>query len=100
MTLANRSATLFHMKEYDLALADIEEAFSLDYPQELHHKLYDRRARCLMAIKQYKDAQNSFQKALSALDSSKLTADKKKQWQTDIQKILVMMQKAKEVTNG
>merc|ERR1719203_1234332 len=40
--LANRSAVLFSLKAYYLALDDINLAFRVGYPDELPYKLYDR----------------------------------------------------------
>jgi hypothetical protein len=42
ITLANRSATFYHLQKYQLAMQDIDLVLSLDYPQELRYKVLDR----------------------------------------------------------
>ena len=51
-SLANRSACLFRMKFYLEAINDIQMALSLNYPRGSKHKLYERMARCHLALKQ------------------------------------------------
>ena len=58
--LANRSAVLFSLKAYGMALDDIELAFRLGYPDDLAYKLHDRRAKCLVAFKQMEDAGEAY----------------------------------------
>jgi len=41
--LANRSAVLFSLKAYALALDDIKLAFEVGYPKELWFKLLERK---------------------------------------------------------
>ena len=43
LVLANRSAVLFSLKAYPLALDDIKVAFEVGYPKELHFKLLERK---------------------------------------------------------
>jgi SET and MYND domain-containing protein len=42
ITVANRSATFYHLEKYQLALQDIDLVLSLDYPLEFHYKVLDR----------------------------------------------------------
>ena len=58
--LANRSAVLFSLKAYGMALDDIELSFRLGYPDDLAYKLHDRRAKCLVAFKQMEDAGEAY----------------------------------------
>ena len=51
-SLANRSACLLRMKFYPEAINDIQIALSLNYPRGSKHKLYERMARCHLALKQ------------------------------------------------
>ena len=46
LLLANRSANYFNLKEYRLCLEDICTALENNYPQNLHLKLFERRAKC------------------------------------------------------
>jgi len=43
LCLANRSAVLFSLKAYALALDDIKLAFEVGYPKELWFKLLERK---------------------------------------------------------
>ncbi len=56
---ANRSAVLYHMEDYDQALRDISLAMP-HYPKNLSHKLYERKARCHLAQKDFDDAIKAF----------------------------------------
>jgi len=95
MALANRSAVLFSLKAYAFALDDIRLAFESGYPDDLAYKLYDRKAKILVAFKQMKDAGEAYKKALEYLDkATKLPADKKKTVQKDILQALIFFQKA------
>lgn len=57
--LANRSATLYHMELYDLAIADIDLALA-DYPRKMVHKLKERKAKCLLAKEDFPKALELF----------------------------------------
>lgn len=46
--LANRSAALFHLELYDLAISDIDLAIP-NYPKKMLYKLKERKARSLLA---------------------------------------------------
>ena len=67
IALANRSAVLFSLKAYHLALDDIKLAFECGYPEELHFKLLDRKAKILMFFKQFVDARDTFKELMKAL---------------------------------
>merc|ERR1712088_396072 len=54
--LANRSAVLFSLKAYGMALDDIKLSFQMGYPDDLAYKLYDRKAKCLVTFKLMGDA--------------------------------------------
>jgi len=83
--LANRSAVLFGLKAYHLALDDINLSFQVGYPDELAYKLYDRKAKCLIAFKQMADAGEAYKLALKYLDkATKLSADKKQKTQKEL----------------
>lgn len=45
LALANRSAVLFSLKQYYLALDDIKLALESGYPKELQFKLLERKVR-------------------------------------------------------
>lgn len=56
---ANRSAALYHMEDYNQSLRDICLAMP-NYPKHLSHKLYERKARCHLAHKDFDDALQAF----------------------------------------
>ena len=83
--LSPRSAVLFSLKAYGMAIDDIDLSFRLGYPDDLAYKLYDRKAKCLVAFKQMADAELAYKAALKYVDkASKLTKEKKQQVQRDI----------------
>lgn len=59
IVLANRSAALYHMELYDLAIGDIDLAIP-DYPQKMLHKLTERKARCFLAKEDFPQALELF----------------------------------------
>jgi len=50
LSLANRSAALFSLKAYNLALDDIRLALEVGYPKELRFKLLERKVLYLNFI--------------------------------------------------
>ncbi|KAK0178103.1 hypothetical protein PV328_002084 [Microctonus aethiopoides] len=50
ISLANRSAALFHMGEYESCLEDIDVALASNYPTELRPKLHLRAAQCWIKL--------------------------------------------------
>lgn len=61
IVLANRSAALNHLEQYEDTLADIKRCLNLGYPRHLRYKVYERRARCLLVLKRNKEAIGAFQ---------------------------------------
>jgi hypothetical protein len=61
---------------------------------------YTRKARCLLATKQLKNALEAFKSTLQALDTAKLPVERKKKWQMDVQIMLAMLAKNKVLDNG
>jgi endonuclease/exonuclease/phosphatase (EEP) superfamily protein YafD len=61
---------------------------------------YTRKARCLLATKQLKDALEAFRCTLTALDSANLPVERKHKWQMDVQIMLTMLAKNKVLANG
>ncbi|XP_073981642.1 SET and MYND domain containing, class 4, member 3 isoform X2 [Rhodnius prolixus] len=90
---ANRSAVLYELNEYDLALNDIEKALNIGYPTELQYKILDRKAKCLLALKQHQKAIEAFRETITALDNAKLSLERRQKWQKDVQIMLAVMTK-------
>lgn len=95
--LANRSATLYHLEKYNYGLTDAEEALRVGYPQELLYKIQERRARCLLGLKRHDEAVLAFRNALQALDTAKLTLDKKQKLEADIRVMLAVIDKGNQL---
>lgn len=59
--MANRSAALYHMKQYRLVLDDLKELHRVgSYPKNLLYKVAERKARCYLALEQRVCARNAF----------------------------------------
>jgi tetratricopeptide (TPR) repeat protein len=50
LALANRSAVLFSMSNYEACLSDIKQAVKYSYPNKLLYKLFERQGKCLQAL--------------------------------------------------
>lgn len=96
----NRSAALYHLEYYELALIDTEEAVKMGYPKELLHKLEDRRARCLLALKEHFKATDAFKSALKSLDYAKVPFEKKQKLESDIRVMLAVMEKGRKLNEN
>jgi len=95
ISLANRSAVLFSLKAYDMALDDIRMALEVGYPDDLAYKLYDRRAKILVVFRQMADAEEAYRTSLKYLEKAKkLSAEKKKTFEKEVQQAISMFQKA------
>eukprot|EP00092_Neocalanus_flemingeri_P020363 GFUD01022061.1.p1 GENE.GFUD01022061.1~~GFUD01022061.1.p1 ORF type:complete len:706 (-),score=132.76 GFUD01022061.1:307-2382(-) len=83
---ANRSAVLFQMKEYELCIRDITRAFNYSYPNNLMYKLFERKARCQRALKDYARALESMKEAEMWMKYSTLSETKTAGFKKDISK--------------
>ena len=78
-----------------MALDDIKLSFQMGYPDDLAYKLYDRKAKCLIAFKQMADAGEAYRLALKYVDkATKLTGDRKTQVQREIMQALAFYKSA------
>ncbi|XP_075232521.1 protein-lysine N-methyltransferase SMYD4-like [Lycorma delicatula] len=93
IVLANRFAVFYHIGEHQKALDNINAAFESGYPSSLYYKVYDRKARCLLALKQHKSAIEAFRCTLTTLDDAKLPLERRQKWQKDVQIMLAMLSK-------
>ncbi|XP_071517837.1 SET and MYND domain-containing protein 4-like [Panulirus ornatus] len=84
LAYANRSAVLFHMKQFELCLTDIELAIQASYPSNLMFKVLDRRGQCLRQLGQHNDALQAFTAAFQALGTAALDDKKLQSWKKDI----------------
>ena len=86
-------------KAFHLSLDDIKLAFESGYPEELHFKLLERKAKILFFFKQFKDSQLTYQQLLKSLDKAKVDPNKKQKIQKDCQAALRHFDKALSVYN-
>ncbi|XP_046483221.1 SET and MYND domain-containing protein 4-like isoform X1 [Neodiprion pinetum] len=77
LAYANRSAAQFRMEKYEESIGDIDRALSLNYPDKLKTKLFERKGLCLTALGR-PDAELSFKEALNWLDKMSLSEEKTK----------------------
>jgi hypothetical protein len=54
LSLANRSAVLFKLKEYRRSVEDIDLALEAGYPVNLRYKVAERRYRCSLMLNDHK----------------------------------------------
>ncbi|CAL4136244.1 unnamed protein product [Meganyctiphanes norvegica] len=93
--LANRSAALYHLREHQWCVKDIDEALEHHYPKELKWKLYNRKAHIMLSFRRHIDAQEAFRQALKWLDWSKMERERRMEHQKKIQKWLQLFKSGK-----
>ena len=63
-------------------------------------KLHERRAQCLLSLRRFKEAKQSFEEALTAVSSAKLDRKKKEKFLKDIKTGLETIETAEAETNN
>lgn len=58
--LANRSAALYYLEEYEACISDIRHSLAAKYPNELAYKLYEREIKCLEKMGNISEAKLKF----------------------------------------
>ncbi len=74
------------MKEYELCIRDITRAFDNSYPNNLMYKLFERKARCLRALRDFPRALESMKSAEMWMKYSTLSETKSGGFKKDIAK--------------
>ncbi|XP_068230591.1 SET and MYND domain-containing protein 4-like [Palaemon carinicauda] len=69
---ANRSALLYETGQYESAMADIEKALVFGYPSNRKHRLYERQAKCLLALGRSQEARKTLEEAINLLNTLSL----------------------------
>ncbi|XP_026809754.1 SET and MYND domain-containing protein 4-like [Rhopalosiphum maidis] len=98
LALANRSAALYYLEEYEACIHDIHQALAKKYPTELAYKLYEREVKCLEHMGKTSQAKLKFKEFLSHLSQALLSKEKKKNIEMQIKKLLKETNK-KETNN-
>lgn len=62
--------------------------------------LFYRQARCFLAQNNLTSAKQAFRQTIQALDHSNLAEEKKLKWQRDVQIMLAMLDRNKELSNN
>ncbi|GAB0087382.1 SET domain-containing protein [Sergentomyia squamirostris] len=93
---ANRSAALYHMEKYDLALKDIARAIDVNYPKDMRYKIKEREAKCFLAQERHVEALQCFKNTITALDEAKLPEEKRMKMERDAQIMVKMLTKTIE----
>lgn len=88
LAYANRSAVLFHLREYNLCLRDIQASLDSNYPEENCYKMFDRRGRCFKLLGRMTEAYSAFNEALKSVENSNLKEKDKISWKKDVEKKL------------
>lgn len=96
LALANRSAVLCHIKLYKPCLDDIEAAIQYGYPENLRHKLYERRGKCHYHLMNEAEAKEAFSTAKTLLHRSGLEETKMKNLINDYDKQIWQCEKMAE----
>lgn len=76
----------FQMKEYDLCIRDITRALDHKYPNNLMYKLFERKARCHKALKDYPRALEAMKSAEMWMKHSTLSETKSGSFKKEISK--------------
>ena len=80
------------MKEYQLCIRDITRAFNYSYPNNLMYKLFERKARCQRALKDFARALESMKEAQMWMRYSNLNETKSVSFKKDITKQIEFLQ--------
>jgi len=88
LAIANRSAALYKLGFFSLALEDIEFALESGYPKDLRYKLYERKIKIFVDLHDKNSALEIQNKFIEAVNDSTLDKDKIKKLEEEIRKIL------------
>ncbi|XP_050536215.1 SET and MYND domain-containing protein 4-like [Daktulosphaira vitifoliae] len=88
IALANRSASLYYLKEYEACVSDIHHSIEAKYPPSLFYKLFEREGNCLKKLGHMKLAKEKFKECLLHLNEASIPIDKKKTIEAQIKNVL------------
>ena len=86
--LANRSAVLYELGQYDLCIQDCDHSIICGYPKLLTSKLLERKAKCLMSQDKNSEAKLVLEKCISDLDNLGLEEEKIRITKSGIEKLI------------
>ncbi|CAL4076902.1 unnamed protein product, partial [Meganyctiphanes norvegica] len=76
ISYANRSAVLMELGQYTKSISDINRAFELQYPNDMCYKILIRKAKCLIALKKCKCAQDVLHQCYNLMEKLQLPEPK------------------------
>ncbi|KAK3862317.1 hypothetical protein Pcinc_031813 [Petrolisthes cinctipes] len=85
--MANRSAVLYEMGQFEAALADVERALTFGYPRTKIHKLHERQAKCLHALGRAQEARTVLEDTINSLPTLSLDEKETKVIKTSLTKL-------------
>ncbi|TRY73713.1 hypothetical protein TCAL_07774 [Tigriopus californicus] len=88
LALANRSAVMFHLKEFQHCIQDLDLAIASDYPKKTLFKLYERKIKCLTQLGNLNLAQTTLNQFSKALDFAVLEPSKKQKMFSELEKTI------------
>lgn len=84
LALANRSAALVHLKQFRMAISDVQLALQSAYPSNQRYKLYERIGYCYQQLGESAKARVAYNVALNCVDQSQLDEHKIVQWKNSL----------------
>jgi tetratricopeptide (TPR) repeat protein len=88
LAIANRSAVLFELGEYEKCNSDISMAISCGYPEKSLYKLYLRKGKCMKRQGNYADAKFALRKAAETLKVADLNEKRKVAIHEEVEKLI------------
>ena len=74
-------------------MKDIEESLNQGYPDYLKYKLFDRKAKSLVQLKQFKEAMRAYEDTIDLLQTSNLEDNTRTEWQESLENKIDEIQK-------
>lgn len=88
LALANRSAVMFHLKEFQHCIHDLDLAIKGDYPKKTLFKLYERKIKCLAQLSNLASAKTNLDQFSKALNFADLDPSKKQKLYGELEKLI------------
>jgi len=100
LAIANRSAALYKLGFLELALEDIEFALDSGYPKDLSYKLFERKIKILVDLKNKESAFDTRSNLILAVKESSLDEEKQCKIENEIQSLLEDLENDKVKTTN
>ena len=100
LALANRSALYMRQGKIKECLKDTTLAIKCGYPKHLKYKIFQRQAKCLCDLGNFKEAKVNFREALKFLSFSKISKEQKTNLENEIQSAIDAIQIKDDLENA